>query len=592
LREAHLAREEVLYRSLPAGDFKKVKDWDEKGPSVIWEGEVVSSELTRPYRVRVHYGSSYPYKRPDVFPVKPIVRNQRHQMPTGGRADMPGALCLLPHSPDGWVVGMTCIDVLGRAVAWFKAYETGTLDNEFAPPEIEQFFPNENRIWEPRVLLAGSLLPDQTSDRSGDLLLIPTTSGKFAFLDSLDDRSSEEVAKELTRLLSLILPDETLSSGDWQTGKWFDLDREPPMPVPRTSADLMALMRRLGQSDAKLRALAKSAPKLVALRYPTPAGLHWLIFQTEFTYPSSRAGFRATSIDLKVRAVNAVHPLRHYGTYHIDVDTIFRRVSGYEVGKLQEKSCLLLGCGSIGSRIAELLIKSGVGEMRLADKEVLRAGNVSRHTLGLDYLGQNKAEGLKKFLHKRNPQARIGIHTTDILNSQEAVSDMISKSDVIVSCLGNDAAELYVSQAAVDGGKPVLYCRTYLRGRLGEIFISHPNEQSPCFNCASLYLNAPDCPVPRPPEMPYSELVGLDSDCGAAYIPAAAIDLDLSSLHGARLALSLLSEENVIDNYWLIRGREFDADEYLTLEGEIRDPFRQFSYSVPRSAGCEFCRAS
>jgi hypothetical protein len=592
LREAHLARDESLYHALPAGDFKRVKDWDENGPTVIWEGDLVSLELSRTYRIQVRYGWAYPYKRPDVFPVKPLVRNQRHQMPTGGRTDLPGALCLLPHNPDGWAVGVTCIDVLARSIAWFKAYESGTLDDEFAPPEIERFFPYEIRVEEPSVILVDSLLPAPSPNRSGGCLLIPTKSGKFAFLDSLGDRSSDEAIEELTRLLSLILPDESITTEGWHTGDWFDLHKEPPMPVPRTSADLLTLLRRSGHSDDKLRMLARTASKVVAVRYPTPAGLHWLIFQTKFTYPTSRAGFRAGSFGMKIRAVNAAYALKLYNTYHINAETIFRRVSGYEVEKLQNKGCLLLGCGSVGSRVAELLIKSGVGLLWLADKEELRAGNVSRHVLGLDYIKQNKAEGLKKFLHKRNPQAKIGTHSTDIMYSPQKVSDMISETDIIVSCLGNDAAELYVSQAAAVGGKSVLFCRTYLRGRLGEIFISRPNDQSACFNCASIYLNASDCPVPRPPELPYSELVGLDGDCGSAFIPAAAIDLDLTSLHGARLALSLLSGENVANNYWLIRGREFDADEYPTLEGEIREPFRQFSYSVPRSLDCEFCRAS
>lgn len=315
LREAHLARDEALYRALPAGDFNKVKDWDERGPTVIWEGDLISPELSLPYRIHVRYGWAYPYKRPDVFPVKPLVRNQRHQMPTAGKTDSAGALCLLPHNPDGWVVGMTCEDVLARAITWFRAYETRTLDDQFAPPEIERFFHSESHVSEPRILLIDSMLPSSAPDRSGSCLLIPTTSSKFAFLDSLDDRSSEETIAELMRLLGLILPDESITKEGWQTGKWFDLNREPPMPVPRTSADLMALLRRSGHSGDRLRALAMSAPQVVAVRYPTPSGRHWLIFQTKFTHPASKAGFRA--FDIKMRAVNAMHSLKLYGTYHI-----------------------------------------------------------------------------------------------------------------------------------------------------------------------------------------------------------------------------------------------------------------------------------
>src|ERR1044071_2130782 len=112
LREAHLALEERLYGLLSQGTFKKVKDWDDKGPTVIWQGEIKSQELSRPYEIQVRYGAAYPYSRPNVYPLKPRIENQRHQMPTKGKTELPGSLCLLPHNPDRWVVGMTCQDVI------------------------------------------------------------------------------------------------------------------------------------------------------------------------------------------------------------------------------------------------------------------------------------------------------------------------------------------------------------------------------------------------------------------------------------------------------------------------------------------------
>src|SRR5947209_10017571 len=95
LREAHLAQEEKLYTTIPYGSFKKVKDWDDKGPTVIWEGKIVSPELSRPYKVQIHYGRTYPYRRPSVYPLEPRIQNQRHQEPTKGRTNLTGALCLL-----------------------------------------------------------------------------------------------------------------------------------------------------------------------------------------------------------------------------------------------------------------------------------------------------------------------------------------------------------------------------------------------------------------------------------------------------------------------------------------------------------------
>jgi hypothetical protein len=486
LREAYLAREEKLYATLPFGPFRKVKDWDDKGPTVIWEGEVESPELSDRYRVQVHYGRAYPYRRPSVYPVEPLIRNQRHQEPTKGRINLPGALCLLPHNPDRWVVGMTCQDIIERAVAWFKAYENGTLNDEFAPPEIERFFPATNHLTEPSLILVDSLLKTKLGERRGGCLLIPTVSGKFAFLDVFGELETKAAVEELTRLLGLILPGEAVSKEGWLTGEWFELDREPPMPVPLNSGDFLSLLKRSGRATPEVHSVVRQNPRMVALRYPTPAGQHWLIFQSKFTYPSL-AGFRKASFDSKVHEVNRVNALKMYSVYHINPETIFRRVSGYEVETLQGKSCLLLGCGSIGSRVAELLLKSGVGTLTLVDKDELRAGNVSRHVLGLDYIGQNKAAGLKKFLHKRNPDAKIGAYDADIVYAPEALSEMIARSDVVVSCMGNDASELFVSSAAAPMGRPTLFCRSYLQGRLGELLIRSPPHNEACFHCASLY---------------------------------------------------------------------------------------------------------
>jgi ThiF family len=590
LREAHLALEERLYALLPHGFFKKVKDWDDKGPTVIWEGEIASRELSRPYEIQVHYGAAYPYSRPNVYPLNPRIENQRHQMPTKGRTELPGPLCLLPHNPDRWIVGMTCHDVIERTIMWFKAFENGTLDDEFAPPEIERFFPATNHLIKPSVILVDSLLKTKADEHNGGCVLIPTVSGKFAFLSVFGELNTDATVQELTRLLGLILPGESLSSDGWQTGEWFDLEREPPMPVPLNSGDLLTILKRSGRTTSEVECVARLKPKMVALRYPTATGRHWLIFQSQFIYPS-RSGFRRANFYMKVREVNRINTLKLYSVYHINPETIFRRVSGYEVERLQEKSCLVLGCGSIGSRIAEHLIKSGLGTITLVDKDEMRAGNVSRHVLGLDYIGQNKATALKQFLHKRNPYAKVGAFNADIIYSPDALAEMIGRSDVVVSCLGSDAAELFVSSAAVSERKPSLFCRSYLEGKLGEILISQPPQYSACFNCAALYLNSPDCPVPRPPEIPYKELVGLDGDCGTAFLPASGIDLDLISLHGARLALAVLQEQPLSANYWLVRGREFAPDEYPGLTDYIREPFRHFGYQITPVGACKVCRS-
>jgi len=554
-RETHLERDAALYASGKFGSFTKIKDWDEKGPTVIWEGVLSNSDLTSYYNIQIHYGKAYPYRRPNVYPIDPRIQDQRHQWPTGSKSILPGSLCLWPHNPDRWIVGMTCENLLDRVILWLKAYETGTLDDEFAPPEIERFFPEANQVSSPEIILGEGLLQTGVAERGGDCLLLPTRSGKFAFLDLLGNADSEAVIAELSRLSRLILPSEVLVKDGWRLGKWFALDKEPSVPVPLNSTNLMNLVANNGRDKNDVHSLVRRNPEVVALRYPTSAGTHWLVLQTKFTFPS-RAGFRKQTFDLKVKEVNRINPLKIHKTYHIDRETIFRRVSGYRVEELHQRHCVLLGCGSIGSRVADLLIKSGIGTLTLVDSDRLRAGNVSRHVLRLDSIGQNKADALKAILLKTNPYARIETFGADIVWAPEQMTRLVETGDVIISCMGNDASELFVSSAS-HGIKPVVFCRSYLQARLGEILLSNTESDCVCFNCAAVYLSRESCPIPRPPELPYDQLVGFDGDCGSAFLPASAVDLDLVSSHCTRLVLSLALGEDSDHNYFLVRGRGF-----------------------------------
>lgn len=589
IREAHLAREEELFASLVFGSFIKIKDWDEKGSLVIWEGIIAHPELNRKYKVHIQYGLQYPFRRPDVYPVEPRIINQRHQMPNYENKNLPGALCLLPHSPDYWRIGLTCHDIAERIIKWFRHYEEGTLGEEFAPPEIEVYFPKSHRERGIEILAAKTLL-NPGADKSGGCLLFPIVSGKFAYLTTLTDQQSVEAkSEEVFRLMRLVLPDESLSSRKMVTGDWFRLPEEPKLPVPFNSAELMRTLIRYGFTQDEMFKLARRKPEVVALCYPTTVDqLHWLLFKTAFSFPN-RDGFRQQAFEQKFNQVNKNFALKAYSINHLNTETIFRRVSGYKVEALLKKKCLLLGCGSIGSTVAVELIKAGVGSLNLLDKDELKVGNVCRHELGLNYLGENKAIALRLELLRKNPFASINTVTFDPLTHPNAFTEEATKADLIVSCLGNDSTEFFINSVCRELGKPVLFCRSYLEARLGEILLVREQSNGACFECAATFLNHDDCQIPRPPKILYSELVRMDGDCGTAFLPASSVDLGFVSLQVSRLALLILQQDELPENYWLIRGREFASSEFEELTGYIRKPFEIHSYIIPKSENCSAC---
>lgn len=587
LREKYLEREADFYRTLLYGKFEKVKDWDDKGPLTIWEGTLEHSSLSRTYKVQIRYPWQYPYRRPQIYPVEPRIIHQRHQMPNWDNERSPGALCYMPYTPDYWQVGMTCHEIVERAIKWFRHYENGTLGDEFAPPEIEIYFPPSYHETEPKVLAISSLLfPGEA--KSGSCLLFSTDSGKFAFFATLiDEQSTEEKTSEVYRLNNLILPDEKIASG-MLTGNWYRLKEEPQFPVPLNSAALTNLLVKNGISEREIYVLAKQNPQIIALCYPTAVDeLHWLLFKTKLSSPS-RDGFRKQHYSLKFRQANTIHPLKLYSLNHINPQTIFRRVDGFAVETMLTKKCLLLGCGSLGSVVAEELIKSGIGNLTIIDNDTLKTGNVCRHRLGLNYLGQNKAEAIKLELLRKNPFAKIQTLALDPLNIPNGFQREVENSDLIISCFGNDSTELFINQICRRAKKTALYCRSHLEGRLGEIFLAREGAENACFSCAADYLGAKECPIPRPPEILYDKLVKFDGDCGTAFIPASSVDLGIISLHCVRSALSFLQNKDENHNYWLIRGREFDGNEYSELQGDVRQPFTNHSYIIPLSKTCQY----
>src|SRR4029077_9235138 len=184
-----------------------------------------------------------------------------------------------------------------------------------------------------------------------------------------------------------------------------------------------------------------------------------------------------------------------YPAHDVTKETLFRRVSGFEVEVLAQKRCTIIGCGSIGSRIAESVIKTGVGQITLIDKDTIRVGNVVRHVLSLDSLGRNKAEALRDHLLRKNPFAEVHLLNENPVSQPNKFEQLVANSDLVISCLGSDAAELYVNAACLRQKKPVAFCRSHLEGRLGVFLLSSPPKYQACFGCASTYLVSSKCSI-------------------------------------------------------------------------------------------------
>jgi molybdopterin/thiamine biosynthesis adenylyltransferase len=124
------------------------------------------------------------------------------------------------------------------------------------------------------------------------------------------------------------------------------------------------------------------------------------------------------------------------------VDAWRTRLRPGDVEKLVEKRVSIIGCGSLGSGVAKLLLQSGLGHIRLVDPETFSFANVARHELGADSFGQYKATALvEKFKpmypHIRELSAEPKSWQTALRDNHSLFADV----DLVLSLIANWNAE-------------------------------------------------------------------------------------------------------------------------------------------------------
>ena len=71
---------------------------------------------------------------------------------------------------------------------------------------------------------------------------------------------------------------------------------------------------------------------------------------------------------------------------------------------LSGKRLVIIGCGTIGGYLAEMLVKAGAGtaggQLTLVDFDSLYPQNIGRHRLGFPNLFSNKATGMVEELQR------------------------------------------------------------------------------------------------------------------------------------------------------------------------------------------------
>lgn len=217
---------------------------------------------------------------------------------------------------------------------------------------------------------------------------------------------------------------------------------------------------------------------------------------------------------------------------------LFARSHGILTQDIVNKCILIVGTGSVGSYIAENLVRSGVGVLILIDHDRVELANLCRTTYKVEDVGNFKVEALANHLLAINPLLKLTIKPQKITDFDSAeLIQLVQEADLILATTDELKAQRIINHFAYHCQRPAIFVGLYEGAKGGEVVLSIP-EQTPCYLCATS--------IRHQAEENFGK-VSQSTDYGTGRLVgevALSVDIHHVSSVAVKLALSLLLPED------------------------------------------------
>ncbi|MBI5072276.1 ThiF family adenylyltransferase [Candidatus Woesearchaeota archaeon] len=156
-----------------------------------------------------------------------------------------------------------------------------------------------------------------------------------------------------------------------------------------------------------------------------------------------------------------------------------------EIGKkgqelLKEATIAVVGVGALGTTTANLLVRAGIGNILLIDRDIIELHNLQRQTVFTEKnVGQPKAEAAKGWLQEVNSETKIEAKLVD-LNAETISILKEKKCDLILDCTDNMETRFLINDCAIKNNIPWIYCSAV--GTKGRLLTILPDKTA-CLRC-------------------------------------------------------------------------------------------------------------
>jgi molybdopterin-synthase adenylyltransferase len=126
--------------------------------------------------------------------------------------------------------------------------------------------------------------------------------------------------------------------------------------------------------------------------------------------------------------------------------------------RLSASSAVLVGCGAIGAAAANLLVRAGIGKLRVLDRDFVETSNLQRQSLFTEEDARQslpKAIAAERALRSINSDVRIEGVVADV--SSRSIEDLLSGFPLMLDGTDNFETRFLVNDFAVKAGTPWVY---------------------------------------------------------------------------------------------------------------------------------------
>ena len=198
---------------------------------------------------------------------------------------------------------------------------------------------------------------------------------------------------------------------------------------------------------------------------------------------------------------------------------------------LSSRSVAIIGVGAVGSVVADLLHRSGVGQLCLIDADHVLPGNTTRHLVGESAIGLPKTRAVADHLSAARPQ--LGHVTTQVdgLIDMTTAVHLLVDYDVVVDATADSTATALLTAAAAAGAGQLLSVAVLADGYAVRVDRTPPPQGQP--------------PL-QPPQLPAAEHMTYEAGCGSPLSTTPPAAVWEAAAMAARHTIGLLTAPDVV----------------------------------------------